>query len=202
MHRHPGPTRLIPQRIDAALDVRFMDRFFDNYIMTPMQHLVSDRMRADGEHDATGVAASRAMLDVPMDGSKGRLHKMRGQPAAILRWRIAPRPPRFSMQIGCMRSPTVLAALDAIGIAPKSAEQTTTALIADSAATRHLGVDPASALLCIHRLIRDGEGRSIEHQSHIYRPDRCHLQARVAIERSSAGLRWSDAESPALPAWL
>jgi glutathione S-transferase len=63
MHRHPGPTRLIPEGIDAALEVRFMDRFFDNYIMTPMQKLVLDSARADGEHDVKGVAEARTMLD-------------------------------------------------------------------------------------------------------------------------------------------
>jgi glutathione S-transferase len=63
MHRHPGPMRLIPQDIDAALQARFMDRFFDNYVMTPMQMLVSDRMRAEGEHDAKGVAEARMLLD-------------------------------------------------------------------------------------------------------------------------------------------
>ena len=64
MLRHPGPSRLIPEGIDAALKVRFMDRFFDNYVMTPMQKLVSDRMRTDSEHDAKGVAEARTMLDV------------------------------------------------------------------------------------------------------------------------------------------
>ena len=63
MLRYKGPTRLIPEGIDAALKVRFMDRFFDNYVMTPMQKLVSDRMRGDGEHDAKGVAEARTMLD-------------------------------------------------------------------------------------------------------------------------------------------
>jgi glutathione S-transferase len=63
MLRYPGPTRLIPEGIDAALKVRFMDRFFDNYVMTPMQKLVLDSMRADGEHDAKGVAEARTMLD-------------------------------------------------------------------------------------------------------------------------------------------
>jgi glutathione S-transferase len=63
MLRHPGPTRLIPEGIDAALKVRFMDRFFDNYVTTPYQKLVSDRMRADGEHDPKGVADARALLD-------------------------------------------------------------------------------------------------------------------------------------------
>src|SRR5580693_10736024 len=63
MRRYPGTTRMIPLNDDAALATRFMDRFFDNYVMTPMQKLVSDRMRGDGEHDAKGVAEARTMLD-------------------------------------------------------------------------------------------------------------------------------------------
>ena len=63
MRRHAGAVRLIPDDVDAALRTRFMDRFFDNYVMTPMQKLVSDRMRADGEHDARGVAEARLQLD-------------------------------------------------------------------------------------------------------------------------------------------
>jgi glutathione S-transferase len=67
MLRHPGPTRLIPEEIDAALKVRFMDRFFDNYVTTPYQKLVLDRMRADGDHDPKGVADARALLDRAYD---------------------------------------------------------------------------------------------------------------------------------------
>jgi hypothetical protein len=37
MRRYPGTTRMIPVNDDAALTVRFMDRFFDNYVMSPMQ---------------------------------------------------------------------------------------------------------------------------------------------------------------------
>jgi glutathione S-transferase len=61
--RYPGPMQLIPPEFDAALKVRFMDRFFDNYVMTPMQKLVADRMRAETEHDTKGVADARALLD-------------------------------------------------------------------------------------------------------------------------------------------
>jgi len=64
MLHHPGPTRLIPENVDAALTVRFMDRFFDNYVMTPMQKLVSDRMRSDTQRDAKGVSDARNLLDV------------------------------------------------------------------------------------------------------------------------------------------
>src|SRR4051812_28733702 len=33
--RHPGPVRLIPADPDLAVEVRMLDRFFDNYVMTP-----------------------------------------------------------------------------------------------------------------------------------------------------------------------
>ena len=64
MLHHPGSARLMPENVDAALKARFMDRFFDNYVMTPMQKLVLDRMRADGERDPKGVADARILLDV------------------------------------------------------------------------------------------------------------------------------------------
>ena len=71
--RHPGPSRLIPEGIDDALEVRFMDRFFDNYVMTPMQKLVLDSMRADGEHDPKGVAEARTMLDSAYESLEKRI---------------------------------------------------------------------------------------------------------------------------------
>jgi glutathione S-transferase len=64
MRHYPGASRMIPVEEDAALTVRFMDRFFDNYVMSPMQTLVADRMRAPSERDAKGVEDARKMLDV------------------------------------------------------------------------------------------------------------------------------------------
>jgi hypothetical protein len=54
------------QQLDAAKHdaVRFLDRFSDNYIMTPMVKVASDQMRADGERDATAVADAKALLDI------------------------------------------------------------------------------------------------------------------------------------------
>ena len=60
---HPGPVRLIPEAPRAALDVRMMDRFFDNYIMTPMQKIVGDSIRAPENRDPYGVAQARELLD-------------------------------------------------------------------------------------------------------------------------------------------
>jgi glutathione S-transferase len=60
---HPGPVRLLPGDPNAALDVRMMDRFFDNYVMTPMQRIVADALRLPEERDSRGVADARALLD-------------------------------------------------------------------------------------------------------------------------------------------
>jgi glutathione S-transferase len=60
---HPGPLRLIPEDSDAALEARLMDRFFDNYVMTPMQKIVSDSIRGAEHRDAYGVAEARKTLD-------------------------------------------------------------------------------------------------------------------------------------------
>lgn len=59
---HAGPLRLIPGDARAALDVRLMDRFFDNYIMTPMQEIVLDSIRAEENRDRQGVADARKTL--------------------------------------------------------------------------------------------------------------------------------------------
>jgi glutathione S-transferase len=74
--RHPGPVRLIPQDAGAALDVRMLDRFFDNYIMTPQGRIVLDSLRAEADRDRLGVAEARTMLDT----AYGWLdHKMAGR---------------------------------------------------------------------------------------------------------------------------
>ena len=63
MNHHPGPSRLIPEKPDAALEVRMMDRFFDNYVMTPMQKVVFDHIRPDKDRDPYGVTEAKAMLE-------------------------------------------------------------------------------------------------------------------------------------------
>jgi glutathione S-transferase len=61
--RHPRPGRLIPNSPDRALEVRMLDRIFDNYVMTPMQAIVFDRIRPETLRDPHGVALARAQLD-------------------------------------------------------------------------------------------------------------------------------------------
>lgn len=59
---HPGPVRLVPDG-DGGVEVRMLDRVFDNYVMTPMQKIVLDPLRPEPARDAHGVAEARALLD-------------------------------------------------------------------------------------------------------------------------------------------
>ncbi|HTL15518.1 MAG TPA: glutathione S-transferase family protein [Thermomonas sp.] len=60
---HPGPVRLLPADGDAAVEVRMLDRFFDNYISTPQQKFVYDALRPEGSRDPHGVREAGALLD-------------------------------------------------------------------------------------------------------------------------------------------
>lgn len=60
---YPGTVRFVPLNADEAIEVRFMDRFFDNYVMTPMQKIVGDSLRPSTSRDPHGVADARRTLD-------------------------------------------------------------------------------------------------------------------------------------------
>jgi glutathione S-transferase len=59
---HPGTVRLIPDG-DFGIEVRMLDRVFDNYVMTPMQKIVLDQLRPGPDRDSYGVTEARGVLD-------------------------------------------------------------------------------------------------------------------------------------------
>jgi glutathione S-transferase len=63
---HPGPNRWIPDG-EEGRRVRFLDRFFDLYVMGNMQVPVADKLRPDGTQDALGVERARQKLHVAYD---------------------------------------------------------------------------------------------------------------------------------------
>jgi glutathione S-transferase len=63
LDRHfPGPTRFVPDDADLALQTRLRDRFYDLYVHEPVQKIVGDRLRPQGEKDSRGVEEARARL--------------------------------------------------------------------------------------------------------------------------------------------
>lgn len=60
---YPGPAPMLPRDSGLALDVRMLDRIFDNYVMSPMQKMVFNALRPAEGRDAYGVSEAGAMLD-------------------------------------------------------------------------------------------------------------------------------------------
>lgn len=60
---HGAAAPMVPREAKEALRVRFLDRIFDNYVMTPMQRIVFDFIRSPETRDPTGVTAARTLLD-------------------------------------------------------------------------------------------------------------------------------------------
>jgi glutathione S-transferase len=59
---YPGSLCFIPEG-DTGVTVRMFDRIFDNYVMTPMQKIVSNQLRPEADRDSYGVAEARGVLD-------------------------------------------------------------------------------------------------------------------------------------------
>ncbi len=70
---HPGPVRLLPTDPAAALEVRFMDRFFDNHVMTPMQLPVAEALRGEGGRRDEAMATAAQKLDIAYTWLESRL---------------------------------------------------------------------------------------------------------------------------------
>jgi glutathione S-transferase len=60
---HPGPVRLLPEDPMAALDVRFLDRFFDLYVMDAMQVAVDSALKRIPMTPAEGLALAERRLE-------------------------------------------------------------------------------------------------------------------------------------------
>jgi glutathione S-transferase len=58
---HPGPVRFIPDG-DAALEVRMLDRIFDNHVMNQMNRVVADALRGPERHDPIEVEQAKVAL--------------------------------------------------------------------------------------------------------------------------------------------
>jgi glutathione S-transferase len=70
---HPGPVRLLPADPMAALDVRFLDRFFDLHVMDAAQHAVNGALTGDPVKRQEGQALANKKLDLAYAWLEGQL---------------------------------------------------------------------------------------------------------------------------------
>lgn len=68
---YPGATRFVPDDRYAAVEVRQLDRFFDNYVNTPQQRVVAIALGRDGGDEAAlraQMETAYRWLDTRMEG--------------------------------------------------------------------------------------------------------------------------------------
>jgi len=58
----PGRIRFIPEDPQLAWQVRLRDRFFDNYLHTPMQKFAAERLRPQANRDPYGLEEAKALF--------------------------------------------------------------------------------------------------------------------------------------------
>lgn len=71
--RFGDASRLIPEDRQAALDVRFMDRLFDNHVMAPMNTVVSEYLIDAANPDTARIDKAKAALEIIYDWLETRL---------------------------------------------------------------------------------------------------------------------------------
>lgn len=59
---HPGRIRFVPGDVDLARQTRLADQFYDRYVHEPMQKIVTDKIRPEGNNDPFGVSQARETL--------------------------------------------------------------------------------------------------------------------------------------------
>jgi glutathione S-transferase len=72
-HMHTGRVRLLPADPMAALDVRFLDRFFDLYIMNAAQHAVDGALTGDPVKRQEGLELATQKLERAYRWLEGQL---------------------------------------------------------------------------------------------------------------------------------
>lgn len=70
---HPGPVRLLPEDPMAALEVRFLDRFFDLHVMNAAQPAVDGALTGDPVKRQEGMAHAVKKLEVAYAWLEGQL---------------------------------------------------------------------------------------------------------------------------------
>lgn len=70
---HPGPVRLLPEDPMAALDVRFLDRFFDLHVMSPVQHAVAGALAGDRRKREEALAVATKQLEIAYAWLEGQV---------------------------------------------------------------------------------------------------------------------------------
>ena len=87
---YPGPVELVPADFGSRPRDRLADRFYDFYVQEPMQKIVGDRLRPEGQDDPFGVEQARVQLRSSYAMIDQDMHRRHGRRAKPSPWPIAP----------------------------------------------------------------------------------------------------------------
>ena len=90
-----------------------------------------------------------------------------------------------------LQSKALLALLEEHGLVIGAADQVLSATLAAGDVAAALGVDMGAALLRLVRVVRDVDGRAVEHITALYRPDRYQYRMELSRVRDRGAYRWS-----------
>jgi len=123
-----------------------------------------------------------------------RLRKMKKLPVSHITTFV---PERFAacLQPAALAAKPMLSLLEEHGINAASARQTISACLADTTVAPLLEMEVGAALLSVHRVVRDAEGRPVQLLHGLYRPDR--YEYRMDLSRAADGEArvWCQADS-------
>lgn len=91
---------------------------------------------------------------------------------------------------GDLANAPLLELLERSGVVADRAEQTISATLAGPEAAAALDVEIGSALIALTRIVRDAEGRGIEHLAALYRPDRHTFRMELIRAGDGADRHW------------
>jgi GntR family transcriptional regulator len=86
---------------------------------------------------------------------------------------------------------TVIAALEAAGVAAATAEQRLSATAADVEIARLLKLEVGAPLIAMTRVVRNEEDRPVELLQALYRPDKYEYRVNLSRDQESAAPRWT-----------
>jgi GntR family transcriptional regulator len=124
-----------------------------------------------------------------------RVRMMSGQPFSHLTTYVPARIGRLFTEQDLAATP-LLTLLERAGVVAERAEQTISAVPAGPDAAALLEVEIGSPLLSLIRVVRDRDGRGVEHLAALYRPDRYRFHTELTRAGEGGERYWQTAGAP------
>lgn len=187
--RHRGRGTVVMFNAGVPVVQGRFDTLFDALrrmgLETEVELLDLEEIPADAElADAMGLSSGEPVQRAV------RLRRLEGDTFSYLLTHVPMEIAKDFSRDDLQREP-LLALLERSGAAAVAADQTITAVAAEPHIAGALKVAPGSPLLKITRIMRDRDGRAVQHITAYYRPERFRYHMRLQRDEDGAGDGWT-----------